>query len=79
KRNDLLLFLERRGIETRYLLPLINQPVYRFMHINPKDYPVSTNLNHNGFYIGCHQKLTKADLDYIITALHDYIKQKKLF
>ncbi|PJE63523.1 hypothetical protein COU89_02845 [Candidatus Roizmanbacteria bacterium CG10_big_fil_rev_8_21_14_0_10_45_7] len=78
KRDDLLLFLEKRGIETRYLLPLINQPVYRFLKINPKDYPVSTNLNHHGFYIGCHQKLSKQDLDYVITAFNDYIRQQKL-
>ena len=78
KRDHLLLFLEKRGIETRYLLPLINQPAYRFLHIKVKDYPVSARLNRNGFYIGCHQKLTIRDLDYVITAFHDYLKQQKL-
>ncbi len=65
-RDELVLFLEKQGIETRYLLPLINQPVYERMwgHIEDR-YPVAKWINRNGFYIGCHPELTKDDVGYI--------------
>ena len=65
-RDELILFLEKNGIETRYLLPLTNQPVYERMwgHIED-DYPVAKHLNQNGFYIGCHPEITKDDVEYI--------------
>ena len=72
KRDTFLLYLERKGIETRYLLPLINQPVYKFLHINQSQYPNALHVNKYGFYIGCHQYLTKADLDYIVQSFNEY-------
>ncbi len=75
KRDDFLLFLERKGIETRYLLPLINQPIYKFLKINQKDFPVADFLNRRGFYIGCHQDLKKDDLDYIVENFYQYVQK----
>lgn len=76
-RNDLVNFLEENLIETRYLLPLLNQPVYKklFGDIEYK-YPVSKHLNNNAFYIGCHTGITKKELDYIIKKFHQYFKDK---
>lgn len=64
-RNELCNYLEEHGIETRYLLPLTNQPVYRHL-FNEDDYPVAKMLNEHAFYIASHPGLTKDDLDYII-------------
>lgn len=64
-------YLESRGIETRAMLPLINQPCYARLW-NPADYPVAQWIDRSGFYIGCHQNLTRADLDYIIGAFANY-------
>ena len=67
-RDKLVLFLEKHGIETRYMMPLLNQPVYK--EIFGKDiesrYPVARNINNRGFYIGCFPELEKEDLDHVI-------------
>ena len=77
RRDDLLLYLEKKGIETRYLLPLINQPVYKHMKIPLKEFPIASLLNNYGFYIGCHQALKKDDLDFIVTSFFEYFAKKK--
>ena len=67
QRNDLILFLEARGIETRYLLPLISQPIYRKLFGNlDAQYPVAAWLNENAFYIGCHPEMSDEDIEYVI-------------
>jgi perosamine synthetase len=66
-------YLEDRGVETRDLLPLINQPVYRSLFkLNPKQYPVSQWLIDSGFYIGCHHGLKRADLEYVASLLSTF-------
>lgn len=71
----LLNFLEDRGVETRDLLPLLNQPVYKkmFGDIESK-YPVAKSLNRSGFYIGCHQYMTEKDADYVIAQFREYFR-----
>lgn len=66
ERADLIRHLEERGVETRYLLPLINQPVYQklFGDLN-QEYPVAARLNRNAFFIGCHGDMTDEVVDYI--------------
>lgn len=72
-KKDLVLYLEENGIETRDMLPLINQPAYVKMFGNLEEkYPVAKWINNNGFYIGCHQKLKEDDLDYIIKVFDNY-------
>jgi len=67
RRDDLIQYLENNGIETRYLLPLINQPIYREIFGNLDDqFPVAARLNNTAFYIGCHPDLTDGDMDYVI-------------
>ena len=74
---NLVNYLEKHGIETRDMLPLINQPIYqKLFKINVKDYPVADWINTNGFYIGCHQDLTVPDLDYVVRVLKSYFEQK---
>lgn len=63
---ELVNYLEEHGVETRDMLPLINQPVYqRLLGVHETDYPVAAWINRSGFYIGCHQDLSQSDLDYI--------------
>lgn len=74
-RESLVMFLEKNMIETRYMLPLLNQPTYVKLWGNlEKKYPVSKYINSNGFYIGCHQNLTKSDLDRVVKKLEEYLK-----
>ncbi len=75
RRDDLIQYLENNGIETRYLLPLINQPIYREIFGNLDDqFPVSARLNTTAFYIGCHPDLTDGDMDYVIEHFRRFFK-----
>ena len=66
-KEALVNYLEMSNIETRDMLPLINQPIYRQLYGNMEDsYPVAKWINQKGFYIGCHQLLTEHELDYMI-------------
>jgi dTDP-4-amino-4,6-dideoxygalactose transaminase len=72
-RDDLIRYLEERSVETRYLLPLLNQPIYRTLFGNLDDeYPVATRLNERAFYIGCHPAISDDDADYVIRTFHDF-------
>ncbi|TSC89195.1 MAG: Uncharacterized protein G01um10143_576 [Parcubacteria group bacterium Gr01-1014_3] len=76
KRDEIITYLEKNGIETRYLMPLINQPYYKkiFGDIESK-YPVAAWINKNGFYVGCHQTLNKKDLDYMIEVFSKFLNK----
>ena len=68
-RNQLMLHLEKAGITTRTIMPLINQP---YIKVKSRDYPYSSFVLQCGLLIGCHQNLTKKDLDYIIKQIQIY-------
>ena len=74
-KTALVNFLEDRGVETRDLLPLLNQPVYRrlFGDLEPR-YPVARMLNRSGFYIGCHQYMTPGDADYVVEQFRAFFR-----
>ena len=73
-REDLTHYLEKQNIETRPMLPLLNQPIYRELFGDiEKDYPVAEWIDHNGFYVGCHHGLAKAQLDKIVDVVQDFV------
>jgi dTDP-4-amino-4,6-dideoxygalactose transaminase len=77
RRDELISFLEDRSIETRYLLPLINQPVYRKLFGDLDDqYPVASWLNQNAFYIGCHPDMHDEDVDHVIRTFQEFFHDK---
>lgn len=78
-RKNLRHKLEERGIETRPLFGCIptQQPAYS--HLKKKyegRLPNAEYVGLNGFYIGCHQYLTKSDLDFIIKTFNKIFKNK---
>lgn len=75
-KTALVNFLEDHGVETRDLLPIINQPVYvkMFGDLEAR-YPVARRLNRSAFYIGCHQYLSPADVDYVIERIHAFFRR----
>lgn len=76
-RDKLLMYMEERGIETRYLFPLLSQPIYRKLFPGLEDeFPVAKDLAENGFFIGMHQGLTAADIQYISNVIHEYFNGK---
>ena len=70
KRNQLEAFLEENQIHTRRMMPLINQPIIK--PFVTKKYPVAETIGRKGLMIGCHQYLTKDDLDYIIDTIRRF-------
>lgn len=73
KKQKLVEWLEANNIETREMLPLINQPIYqKLFAINEADYPIAKWINESGFYIGCHQDVTREDLTRIIDIFSKY-------
>lgn len=78
-RSDFVNYLEKHNIETRPMLPLLNQPVYQELFGDiEKEYPIAEYINHNGFYIGCHHGLTEADLEYEIQTIGSYLSGKEV-
>lgn len=76
---ELVNWLENWNIETRPLLPLLNQPIYQkiFENLEPR-YPVATFIRKNGFYIGCHPQLKNSDISYIVSVFNEFFKINKL-
>lgn len=76
-KRALVNFLEDNGVETRDMLPLTNQPVYRERSgWNEADFPVARQINNNGFYVGCHQDLQQAELEYVVDCIGRFFSDK---
>ena len=74
-RENLLLYLEANGIETRYMFPLLSQPVYQNLFPGlDQEYPIARHLATHGFFIGMHQGLTDSHINFVSTILHDYFR-----
>jgi dTDP-4-amino-4,6-dideoxygalactose transaminase len=73
-RDLFCLYLERHGVETRPLMPLLMQPIYKtlFGDISEK-YPVAHEATTRGFYVGCHQKLEAKDIEYLANTIQDAV------
>jgi CDP-6-deoxy-D-xylo-4-hexulose-3-dehydrase len=66
ERDKLLLHMEQKGIETRFMFPLLSQPIYkRLFPGTAEKYPVASRLEKQGFFIGMHQGLTPADMHFV--------------
>ena len=71
-REDLINFLENNNIETRYMMPLLNQPIVKELFGDiENDYPVAKMLNKKALHIGCHAQITLGQLDYVIDKFHE--------
>ena len=72
-RAPLLMHLEKQGIETRFMFPLLSQPVYQRLFPGLLDqYPTAKHLESQGFFIGCHQGLSDADIQFIADTIIQY-------
>jgi dTDP-4-amino-4,6-dideoxygalactose transaminase len=65
-RDRLVVALERSGVETRFLLPILGQQCYAGRFNQPAGaYPVTQHALANGFYIGSHQDMTDEDVAHV--------------
>jgi dTDP-4-amino-4,6-dideoxygalactose transaminase len=76
-KRKLVHYLEELNIETRDMLPLINQPIYRRLYGNLEEqYPVAKWINNSGFYIGCHSYMDDAEVDFVIEAFRNFFRTR---
>lgn len=71
-RNKFGEYLEAKGIKHRPFFAgnILRQPA--FMSPEADRFPVADKLMHQSLFIGCHTKLSRADLDYMIEAILAY-------
>ncbi len=75
-KNDLVHFLEKHNIETRPMLPLLCQPIYKKIFGDIEhEYPAAEYIDRNGFYIGCHHGMTEEEIAYVIATFQEYVNQ----
>lgn len=70
RRDELMVYLEKNGIQTRTMMPLISQPITK-PYLNKK-YPVAKYIEDHGILLPCHQYLKKKDLDYMIERVRSF-------
>jgi CDP-6-deoxy-D-xylo-4-hexulose-3-dehydrase len=73
KIKDLINYLNSKKIETRPIISgnLLRQTCYKQFG-DYKDFPNSEFLHTNGFYVGLHPKVTKTQIDSLITTINKY-------
>lgn len=73
-RDALVAHLENEGVETRYCLPLTNQPYIkeRFGQDVETRYPVARMMNETSFYVPCHQFLSLEEVGRIADAFRSF-------
>lgn len=71
-RDQVIDRLERKGIATRFVMPLLTQPYIKKMYGNDiiDSFPVSKEVNRKHFLLGMHAELTKEDLDYVVKEMY---------
>ena len=78
-KTNLLLFLEKNGIETRLFMPLLTQPIYTHLFgAIEHNYPVAKMLVTRGFIIGSHPYITDDDIIYLRSLLKKFLQHEKL-
>jgi dTDP-4-amino-4,6-dideoxygalactose transaminase len=70
RRDELMVYLEKCGIQTRTMMPLINQPITK--PYLKKKYPVAQYIVDYGMLLPVHQFLKKKDLDYMINCIRGF-------
>jgi len=76
-KKELVRYLEDLNIETRDLLPIINQPIYKKLYGDLEEQlPVARWINESGFYMGCHSHMEDQEVDFIIQAFQEFYEKR---
>ncbi|OGR63799.1 MAG: aminotransferase DegT [Elusimicrobia bacterium GWB2_63_22] len=80
-RNELGLYLEKNGIETRHLFSSMPTQCPGFAYLGGKlgDFPNAEYIGNKGLHIGVHQDLGPRHVDYFIRKTEEFLKGKGLF
>ncbi len=76
-RNQMVGFLESRGVDTRTLFSSIPTQCDGFKFLGHKlgDFPNAEFIGNNGIHIGTHQDMGSEHIDYFIAAVGDFLSQ----
>src|SRR3990167_283942 len=72
RRNELMIYLEKHGIQSRTMMPLISQPITK--PYLKKKYPVAKYIEERGLLLPCHQYLKKRDLEFMVKKIKDFYR-----
>lgn len=70
RRDELMVYLEENGIQTRTMMPLISQPITK-PYLKGK-YPVAQYIEKHGILLPVHQYLKQKDLDYMVDKIRSF-------
>ena len=70
RRDELMIYLEKQGIQSRTMMPLISQPITK-PYLKEK-YPVAQYIGEKGILLPVHQYLKKKDLTYMVEKIEEF-------
>ena len=75
-RDDLMLHMEKKGIDARTLFSSIPTQCggYEFLGYRPGDFPNAEYIGKNGIHIGVHQDVKEEDIGWFIDCVGEFIK-----
>ena len=74
-RNKLLIYLKKKGVQTRVIYPAINtQKIYKEEYKKVK-FPVAEKYAKKGLWLPSSIKLTRQQMDYIIKLIREFYKK----
>jgi dTDP-4-amino-4,6-dideoxygalactose transaminase len=78
-RDELVYFLEKRGIETRSLFSSMPTqcPGFKFLGYRLGQFPNAEYMGDNGFHISVHQGLSRKHLDYVGEVIGGFLNKKR--
>jgi perosamine synthetase len=68
--------LKSARIESRFMMPLTNQPCYRPLFYEDR-FPIAKHINYHGFYVGCHEGLARSELQHTIDTLKEFFHERQ--
>lgn len=76
-RNQLVDFLEKKGIDTRNLFSSMPTqcPGFAFLGYKLGDFPTAEYIGNNGIHIGIHQDIEKEHIDYFIDVIDKFLSK----
>lgn len=76
-RDDLVLYLEKKGIDSRSLF--LSMPTqcsgFKFLGYSLGEFPNAEYIGRNGLHIGIHQDIEKEDLDCFIETIEEFLSK----
>ena len=78
-RIELVKYLEKHNIQTRPIFTgnILKQPAFKNIKCKVRgDYPITNNIMKNGLLIGCHQGITKRDLEHIKQTIKSFLEDR---